>query len=65
MVDDNVRKGVWQVPGEREAGGGVNKNREAARKRALGMESGVSEKHAPCIGSEVKDSSDTFSPVNG
>lgn len=44
---------------------GGSRKRKAGRKRALGTESGISEKHEACIGSEVKDSSDTFGPVDG
>lgn len=66
----SVRAG-WQCE-KRSVGGAERgeKRREEKeegreRKRPLGMESGISEKHEACIGSKVKDSSDTFSPVDG
>lgn len=54
-----MRKGVWEVPREGNKGG--SQKREAGWKRALGMWKWHRRKeHEPCIGSEVKDSSDTF-----
>lgn len=54
---------MWEVPreGKKIKKKESKKKREAGRKRALRMESGISEEHEHCIGSEVKDSSDTFS----
>lgn len=49
---------------EGDGGGSKKKKKEAGRKRALGMESGILEKHGPCKGSAVKDSSDTVSPAD-
>lgn len=47
---------MWGVPGGYK---GRNENGEIEKK------SGILEIHETCIGSEVKDSYDTFSPIDG
>lgn len=64
-----MRKGMWEVLREGKKTGVGKKERKTGRKRALELQSGISgkkkRKDEPCIGSEVNDSSDTFSSVDG